>query len=302
MNTRRCAIKIINEIDQYITSPHIIDKRGRFAHYPSEAKIISRLDGEIIGKCHRASWYDWVGEEPSNPIDARGRWTFLMGKLIEGGYIEYCKQIGIWAGNNVHMYDRIHNISGEADLFVFNEEHRLEGAEIKTAYGYGFQQSVSKFPKIENLLQSAIYLDYFPISCYHLIYKARDTQEDVEYIITIEADKENNRFTCVDGNPCLLFYLQDIYDQYRILGEYVVNKQLPPRDYTYMFDIEDSRQRFKQGKITKTRMAAIEKGNATDSDWHCLYCSYLDKCYIEKRSQMKLKETPTNIGENNANI
>jgi len=283
-------MKVIKVINNYVTNPHVIDKRGRFAHYPSEAKIISRLDGEIIGKCHRASWYDWMGELPTNPVDARGQWTFLMGKLIEGGYVEYCKQIGIWAGNNVHLYDKIHNISGEADLFIFNESREIEGVEIKTAYGYGFQQSVSKFPKIENLLQSAIYLDYFPVFCWHLIYKARDTQEDVEYILTIGRDKDGNRAIYVDGSPCLLFYVEDIYNQYKTLGEYVINKQLPPRDYTYMYDIEQSRERFEQGKISKTKLATVEKGTGTDSNWQCLYCSHLDRCWIEKRVAQKLKE------------
>lgn len=291
-------MKVINEINRYIVNPYVIDKRGRFAHYPSEAKIISRIDGEIIGKCHRASWYDWMGELPTNPVDARGRWSFLMGKLIEGGYIEYCKQIGIWAGNNVHMYDQIHNISGEVDLFVNVGDETsgnvLEGVEIKTAYGYGFQKSIKMFPKIENLLQSAIYLDYYKTPAWHLVYKARDTQEDVEYILTMGNDNnvECNRFICIDGNPCLIFYLEDIYNQYRILGEYVINKQLPPRDYTYMFSIEESRERFKQGKINKLKMGKLEKqdGEITDSNWNCLYCSHLDRCWIEKRSQMKLKD------------
>ena len=232
-----------------------------------------------------------MGEISTNPVDARGQWTFAMGRMIEAAYIEYCKQLGIWAGNNVHFYDIIHNISGEADIFVWLDKIKgiKAGIEIKTAYGYGFQQSVSKFPKIENLLQTAIYLDYFPVAEWHLIYKARDTQEDVEYIITIEAD-DKGRFLCIDGQPCYIFYLSDIYNRYRVLGEYVINKQLPPRDYTYMYDIEQSRERFKQGKISKTRLVEVEKGKGTDSSWQCLYCNFLDKCYIEKRSQMKLKK------------
>jgi len=234
-----------------------------------------------------------MGEKPTNPVDARGQWTFLMGKLIEGGYVEYCKQIGIWAGNNVHMYDKIHNISGEADLFIFNEQQRLEGVEIKTAYGYGFQQSVSKFPKIENLMQSALYLDYFPVACWHLIYKARDTQEDVEYVITMESDNIG-KYTCVDGMPCQIFYLDDVYNQYRILGEYVINKQLPPRDYTYMYELAQSEERFKRGKISKTRLSDVNKGKCTDSDWQCLYCDHLDRCWIEKRTALKLKKKEVN--------
>lgn len=284
-------MKLTEIINDYITNPYVIDKRGRFAHYPSEAKIISRTDGEIIGKCHRASWYDWMGEEPTNPIDARGRWTFAMGKMIEAGYIEYCKQLGLWAGSNVHLYDRIHNISGEADLFIWLDKPKriMIGIEIKTAYGYNFQQSVMKFPKLDNLLQAAIYLDYYPVAEWHLVYKARDTQEDVEYVITMQGD-DKGKFTCVDGQPCYIFYMQDIYDQYRILGEYVINKQLPPRDFTYGYTPEQTEERFKSGKITKNKHYDIKKGKKIDSDWQCLYCSHLDRCWIEKRTAIKLKK------------
>lgn len=287
-------MKLIESINNYIIKPHIIDTRGRFAHYPSEAKVISRTDGELIGKCHRASWYNWIGEEPTNPVDARGRWTFAMGKMIEGGYIEYCKQLGIWAGSNIHFYDRIHNISGEADLFIFNNKS-IEGVEIKTAYGYNFQKSIMKYPKLDNMLQAGIYLDYFPIAAYHLIYKARDTQEDVEYILTIEQD-EIGRYLCVDGIPCKMFYIQDIYDQYMILGKYVIDKQIPPRDYTYGYNLEQSEERLKQGKITKQKFSEIKNGKRTDSDWQCVYCDHLDRCWSEKRTQLKLKKGVNNVG------
>lgn len=281
-------MKIIHEIDRYITDPFVIDKRGRFAHYPSEAKAISRVDGEIIGKCHRATWYDWMGYEPTNPVDARGRWIFLMGKLIEGGYVEYCKQLGIWAGNNIHMYDQVHNISGEADLFIFNEQREIEGVEIKTAYGRKFQKEIKVFPKLDNLLQVALYLEYFKMP-WHLIYKARDTQEDVEYIINLDSSTPD-KFLYVDGNPCHLFYLEDIYTQYKVLGEYVINKKIPPRDYTYMYSMEESEKRLAEGKITKNRMVTVKNGKGTDSDWNCLYCGHLDRCWVEKRATLELKQ------------
>lgn len=285
-------MRLIDVVNNHITNPYVIDKRGRFAHYPSEARVISRIDGEVIGKCHRASWYNWMGETPTNPPDARAMWTFAMGSMIERQYVEYCKQIGIWAGNNVHFFDQEHNISGEADIFVWNRstpEITMEGTEIKTAYGWGFQNSVSKFPKLENLMQAGIYLNHFPITCWHLVYHARDTQECVEYIITKQQDEHGNIWLVVDSTPVLMFTMQDIYNSYRILGEYAINKQLPPRDYTYIYDIAKSRERLAQGKITKTKFSAVEKGKATDSDWQCLYCEHLDRCWIEKRAQMKMK-------------
>jgi len=273
-------MKIIDKINNYLTNPHIPDKRGRFAHYPSEASIISRIDGSIIGKCHRASWYSWTGVQQTNLIDARGMWTVETGKKIEGSYIEYCKQLGIWAGNNIKFYNREHNISGEVDLFIFNEDAKIEGVEIKSAYGYGYQKSVTQFPKIENLLQTAIYIDHFDM-LWHLIYKARDTQEDVEYIITKEND-ENGTYLIVNGIPVYIFYVQDIYMRYKELGEHVIKNEIPPRDYVYGFSPEQTVHRLDNGKISRSKYKNIKAGKCVDADWECVYCSYLNECWKDK--------------------
>lgn len=286
-------MRIIEQINQYLVNPHTIDKRARFSHYPSEASIISRIDNSTIGKCHRASWYNWLGYEPTNPVDQRAEWTFEVANRLEGAYIEFCKRIGIWAGNNVKFYDREHNVSGEADIFIFEPipqdqwkdrtpVNEINGVEVKTAYGYGFQKQVKEGPKIENLLQVALYLDYFGCPRWHLIYKARDTMEDTEYIITMAQDK-NGKYICVDGVPVRIFYLQDIYDRYNVLGQHVINKTLPDRDYTYGYSPEQSEWRAKNGLITKSKYAAVKAGKVTDSDWQCLYCSHLDRCWEQKR-------------------
>lgn len=293
---RAVAIKVIDTISKYITTPTILEKRARFSHYPSEASIVSRIDGKLVGKCHRASWFDWMGIEPTNKIDMRGRWTFKMGNVIEAAYTEYIKQAGIWAGNNIKFYNREHNVSGEADIFIFpapNSE-KIDGVEIKTAYGYGFQKSVMQFPKIENLMQCGIYLDYFSqelgtygdgkqvLDTWHLIYKARDTQEEVEYIITM-AEEEKGKYLQVDGIPVRLFYLEDVYNRYKTLGNYVIKNEMPPQEYTCGYSLEQSEQRFKNSEISKTAMAQIRAGKKIDSDWRCLYCNHLNRCWKEKR-------------------
>ena len=131
-------MRITQLINEYLVNPHTIDVRGRFSHYPSEASVISRLDSSIIGKCHRASWFSWKGIEASNPLNPRAYWTFETAKSIEKSYVEFCKQLGIWAGNNIKFYDSKHNVSGEADIFVFDQPsttHKdMRGVEIKTAY------------------------------------------------------------------------------------------------------------------------------------------------------------------------
>lgn len=288
------VMRITELINNYLVNPHTIDKRARFSHYPSEASIISRLNGKVMGKCHRASWYSWLDMPVTNPLDARAYWTFEMGKKIEASYIEYCKQLGIWAGNNVKFYDREHNISGEADLFVFDGgktegKPDILGIEIKSAYGYGYKKKVTQFPKIENLLQVALYMDYFHCD-WNLVYKARDTQEDVEYRIVMKTETNGDKILIINGiTPVLIFYMQDIYDRYNTLGEYIIEKKMPPRDYTYGYSLQESEERCKAGEITKSRLNNIKAEKIMDSDWQCVYCSYLDECWKEKRNALKMK-------------
>ena len=284
-------MNLIDLVNKHICNPTMIDKRARLSHYPSEASVYSRLDGTCIGKCHRAVSYKWLDTPSSNPIDARGMWTFAVGKMIEAGYVEYTKQIGIWVANNLHIYDTLRNISGEVDLIV-KDAKDLIGVEIKTAYGYGFQNSVLKFPKMENLLQVGIYADYFAdtIKEWHLVYKARDTQEEVEYIITMDKD-EIGKFLVVNHTiPVKQFYIEDIYARFQALGEIVCKKELARRDYVYGYSLDQSKERLKTGAISKTKLAKVEKGVVTDSDWNCLYCEYLDLCWSEKRKEFKMKQ------------
>ena len=289
-------MRVTDRVNEYILNPHIIGERNRTAHYPSEASIISRTDGNVIGKCHRASYYGWKGIPKTNETDARGMWTMNFGKELENMYTEYIKQIGIWAGNNIKYYDTLHNISGEIDIVVFDGEiggktRPVSGIEIKTAYGYGFQKKVKVFPKIENLLQVALYLDYFKFPYWTLLYHSRDTMENLEYKIELIEEKgvDNQvigKHLLVDSIPVRIFMLEDIYTRYAQLGEYVMANTLPPRDYTYGYDMDTSIQRFADGKISKTKLAQVKAKKGTDSDWQCLYCSYLDECWKEKRAEI----------------
>ena len=44
-------------------------------------------------------------------------------------YVEYTKQLGIWAANNVKYYDTMRNISGEADIFIFKDVSQVSSAD-----------------------------------------------------------------------------------------------------------------------------------------------------------------------------
>lgn len=281
---------LIDLVNSYIINPHIVGSRGRTAHYPSEASVISRTDGNVIGRCHRATWYDWTGVVPTNPVDPRGMWTMEFGNKLESMYIEYCKQLGIWAGDHVKFYDKIHNVSGEVDMFMFDEEERIEGVEYKSAYGYGFQKNIKQYPKLENLLQVLLYFHSFPeIKFWHLVYHSRDTMENVEYGLRT-TNENDNTYIVVNDIPCKIFSLEDIWTRYQQLGEYVLKNEAPPRDFKYGFTLDESTARLAAGQITKTKFAAVKAGKVLDSDWQCLYCKHLNTCYPERRTDVRQVE------------
>lgn len=283
-------------VGNHLTNPPFRADRDRSAFYPSEASIISRTDGKVIGKCHRAVWYRWAGVPETNPTDACGAWTMNVGKKIEEMYIEYSKQMGLWVANNIKYYDKEHNVSGEVDLIVHErsvvderETEELMGIEIKTAYGYGFQKNVKSFAKIENLLQVALYLDFFKFPKWRLVYKSRDTMEDVEYTVTMAQD-DKGKYLIVSEVPVRMFYIEDIYARYQQLGEYVIKNEMPPRDYTYGYAPEQTANRMASGEISKSKASKIKRGAVVDTDWNCLYCSHLDECWKQKRQEIINKQ------------
>ena len=281
---------LIDKVNHHIQHPLLKENRVRKGYYPSEASAIDKRTGKCLGKCLRAAYYSWSGEEKTNPPDARGEWTFAFGHGIEAMYTEYFKQLGIWAGNNVKFYDVVRNISGESDIFVFDDNNEVQGVEIKTAYGYGFQKNVKTAPKPENLMQVGIYLDNFLFTKYYiLIYHARDTHEQVEYKVSRHEIDGKHHLMINDVIPVTNWSMEDVYERYNLLGQALMTKIMPPNDFTYCYTKEESAQRFANGEISKTKWAKVEKDTEFDSDWQCLYCPYLDKCWAKKRGEMKLK-------------
>ena len=109
----------------------------------------------------------------------------------------------------------------------------------------------------------------------------------MEYLLNFSSIPDGKILIVNATIPVHTFHLQDIYDRYAILGKYVIDNTIPPRDYTYGYSMQESEERCKVGKITKSKLAKVKASQITDSDWNCLYCSHLDTCYKEKRNAMK---------------
>lgn len=281
------------QIDKHITqSKYIIPPNSpRTTFWPTEASFKGQ-DG-VIGKCLRQAWYDHKGFKATNPVDAKGQATFDLGNMVEAWYIDKAKQIGIWAGDGIRYYDEKFNISAKMDLFIL-EDNRLTGVECKSFYGHYAEKEIKEGPKTDHLMQTSLYLDYmnrlygddrsYWSGRFYIEYFGRDTCLMYEHLV--ELTKGEKTYPIVNSIETQIFNVEGIAERYKELELYKGIEQEPPRDYTYAYSDEEVEAQYAQGKISKAKYAAWKKGTKTISDWRCVYCSHLDRCWPEKRKQI----------------
>lgn len=282
-------MSFLQKINPYITTPHLIipSNRPRNTFWPSEVSYKTK-DGKVLGKCHRQAWYDYHNFQPTNPIDAKGITTIDMGKMAEGWYIEKAKQIGVWAANSVKYFDHDHNISAEIDLIIF-EQNLFVGVECKSYYGHYAEKEVQGFPKIQHLMQTMLYLDFMNrviderwSKKFYIEYYGRDTCNKYEHTVTLE-QRGDTLVPLINGIAHDLVETKGIYDRYDELAV-LVNLDTPPtREFIYEYSDEQVEEKNKRGEISKTKYNAWKKNQKTISDWQCLYCAHLDRCWPSKR-------------------
>lgn len=289
----------LDKLDRFIIAPHITvpNVKPRTANWPTEASF--KGENGVIGKCIRQNWYNAKGFLATNPIDKKGRSIFDLGNMIEDWYIERAKQMGAWAANSVRYYDELYNISSEIDLIIFDDIgdgiNQLVGVECKSAYGHYADKEVSQGPKVEHLMQVCLNLDFMNRTHvnnsawsrkFYIEYFMRDSCNRYEHVIELIV-KDGKTYPMVNGIEVYTFYLEGIYARYEELSV-VKNLDNPPdRDFVYAYGKEEIAQRHKDGKIPKAKYMAWMKGKKTISDWQCLYCPHLDRCWPEKRTGIK---------------
>jgi len=264
-----------------------LEKGKRVAFWPSEASI--RLPGPIlVGKCHRALWWDFKGQPISNLMDGRGWRTISAGIAFENLLVENLKQMNLWNTkmNDIKkFYNKDLNISGEADAFI-NWEGQSVGLEIKTMYGWFARKQIfmQRIPKLEHLLQTGLYIYHFGIP-FKLIYNCRDTQEITEFDISL---KDKNLIV-VDND---LFKIQSvsisgIKERFEKFQEALNKDEMPPRDYSVLGMTKEELEIQKAlGKLSKNDTLALKEGRKIlKIPWQCSYCSYFHFCRDQARQE-----------------
>src|ERR1017187_3721546 len=151
----------------------LLSQETRTAHaartprvWPSEASAVlfAQRESDIIGGCHRKSYWRLTGEPQTNTIDVIGARRFRTGRAMELDIITLAKDAGVFVACGVRYHVADIDLPLELDLVVCDpDDNKLYIVENKTIYGYVSNKKVIKEgrPKLEGVMQSVIYLNEF---------------------------------------------------------------------------------------------------------------------------------------------
>lgn len=269
----------------------IKQKGKRIAFWPSEASM--RRFGFVYGKCLRALWWNFMGQTPTNPMDARALRTVTCGKEFEERMRTDLKQMGLWdaeMNKQKKFFDEELNVSGEIDDFVILDGQST-GIEYKTIYGYYSKKEIftKRKPKIEALMQVLIYINHFKIP-FKLIYGTRDSQEVTEFNITMD----DKGLLKVDGKDPWIgpMGINDVKSRFEEFKEFLETKQIPPRDFPVLgFTVDDLEAMSKLKLLSKTDTEALKAGRTIKKiPWQCTYCNFYFKCKKECQKELGIED------------
>lgn len=279
--------------DTHLVRPKFHAERER-RFYPSEASVVAfdtHGDRVVHGGCLRASYFRMSGEFQGIPYDAHTEFIFLQGKAVEEMLIDLWKEMGIWVDNNIKFLDEVNGISGELDaILVEPHSSQLYGVEVKSCYGYYSEKEIfgtkrqPGFPKINQLLQTLIYLNHFEdrLPYFRMVYFARDSVKRRTFKVELHHEGDI-KYPKVEGEILRQFSMNDILDRYRLLREHLDRKEIPSNDFELQYSNDKIEDFFKKGKVAKTKYERWKKGKLAQNehigDWQCSYCRFRDVCW-----------------------
>lgn len=265
---------------------------GKGYFYPSESSAVWHDKfgiRRVAGTCMRKSYLRLTGAPVTNPPDAYNEWIFALGKAVEEILVEQWKQMGIWVENNLKFLDAERSISGEIDVILTEPNGSLFGVEVKSFYGYQATRDligntkVKAAPKTSQLIQAMIYVDQFKdiLSYFKMVYYARDSAARNEFDITL-VPIDGKRYPAINGEVDSRFSLEDVYERFAILKQYLQAKELPPADFELRWSEEKINQRKELGEVSKSAYEEWQKKKTSIGDWQCRFCPYKVNCWGKK--------------------
>lgn len=306
------VFSLIEEEDNFVRTEKNWSIRRPGLH-PSSASVAYNDNGRrvVLGKCMRASWYSALGvkKDPGGPKIGL-LMTAHQGKWSETGMIDKWKKMGLWIANNIKFFNKDYALSGEMDLILMNPMTKKPfGLEMKTYYGYPAGRSIlgvqrekdsgrrlNGRPKDEHFLQALLYAWEYRerLDEYRLYYLERGDGVRVEFRVGFETQPDGTHLcyweqipgkywnSYEEGKVYQKYTIEDIYDRYTILLKKLQTKELPPGEFSLVWDSDTVEQKNLDGEISKTNYTKWKKNPNLKSnqlgDWQCSYCDYKIQC------------------------
>lgn len=281
--------------------------------YPTDAFI--QTDEFYQGKCKRYLYYKKKNYIPEK-FDYSTLLKFEVGKNQEQSIIKALQKQNMWIDNNIKIYFNYKNIfvSGEVDAIIQSDLGK-QILEIKTGEGYYFTQQIiygykqdpglyrdylvdqyAAAPKIEHILQTALYLHYFkniapklyndiPITSAQILYYDNANGLFKNYILMLKNEnnynfiklftQENDKLLVV---PIKNITVESILDGYVDVYNSIKANVIPDKSYKTFYNDIDLDSYYSQKKLTKKQYNLMKENNMERMDFHCRYCVYKTQC------------------------
>lgn len=301
--------------------------------------VDERGNDQLVGKCHRQVWYSKKRVPRTNEADDTSMIRFGVGDAVENELQEQWEKQGVLLASNLKLKEPIGTdsetgepvyLSGEIDAvlryFETDSEGRITmidpntaiGIEVKSTRGHfsekhlcgkGNKMYPLGFPKMEHLMQAAMYLHtrkaveeaygvtipYFVI-VYEIVDSCKTNQFRIELsndydgeilvktmdgqLITPQTDamtqlQEDRVYQAIQG-----LTIENINQRYMECYEKLQSDDLPDREFALRYSEEVFEMMVANGTLSKTKTQQWEKNAlAYVGDWQCSYCDWRDECY-----------------------
>lgn len=270
------------------------------------------------GKCKRYLYYK-KNNYKQDKLDYDTIMNFERGNSQEASIIRAMQKERIWIEDGVKIYFDYNDIyiSGEIDVLITDDTYGEQIVEIKTGDGYYFSQQVingykrdtsvyrnymvdqlQAAPRIEHLIQTAIYLYYFkvvapkklgtkPIHTAQILYYDNSQRVFKSYLILLNQVNGMYKINVFDVQDTLVvvsikdMYIEQILNSLNSLyTQYIATNIIPPRSYKLYIDDTELKDMLDNKEISKRSYDTMYAGDR--ADYHCRYCIFRNTCETEK--------------------
>ena len=264
--------KIQTIIEDYLSKQYNERKHDRGGHYPSEANA-----------CSRQLWYKWKKTPESDPVYPTALIKMDIGNGIHKLVADWLKASGLELTEEVpfkYAHEKLKfPISGRMDI-VYKETKSLDdmsgsvvetlkGIEVKSGFGRGISDIKEKGqPKLEHIMQAAIYMHCTNVKEFKIVYVARDAAVFLEF----DLKTRDGKIYC-DEILIPDMELEKIIDKFASIEASLQLEEVPKRPYkaAYVYKKDYNKAMivdyFQANKVTYTTY------------WGCSYCQYASYCW-----------------------